>query len=107
MPVQKGKRRRRPRNRGIRDEESEIQVPRSAAERKGSAAPVRRRRAELPLWANVAVGLVIIGVGTYLFVPRHGSLQLSNFLILLIYFALGGLYIGRAALQYRKRRQAR
>jgi hypothetical protein len=53
------------------------------------------------------MGTVMVAVGLYFFIflpPRGASLGL-RVLLLALYFGLAGLYLGRALLQYRRRRQ--
>lgn len=60
-----------------------------------------------PLWVNLAIGLVLVGVGVvFWLVPQKGMGTQAHIIILLGYFALAGLYLGKAFRQYRGRRQS-
>jgi hypothetical protein len=46
-----------------------------------------------------------VGLYFFVFLPPKGASVLLRLGLLLLYFALAGLYLGRAVLQYRRRRQ--
>ena len=108
MPVQKGKRRKRPRRRGsggLAPAADEVVEP-SPAVGKRAARPIMRRGWEPPLWVNATVGVVLFVLGIFfMMAPNPGFSGGVNVFILLGYFALAGLYLGKALRQYRRRRQ--
>lgn len=107
MPVQKGKRRRRPRRRGAPLEDYEPQAATSTSPPKGTARPIMRRGWQAPLWANLAIGFFLAVSGAFFFLfPGKGAGSGQRLLFLLLYFALAGLYLGKAIRQWmQKRRQ--
>jgi hypothetical protein len=52
------------------------------------------------------MGTVMVAVGVYffVFVPPKGASIWLRLGLLFLYFALAGLYLGRALLQYRRKR---
>jgi hypothetical protein len=106
MPVQKGKRRKRPRHRGIGGEH--VDAPQTVVQ---SSAPVRTRRQrqrwQPPLWFNVALGFAMIVFGIFFFATQsHGMAMQERLLLLLGYFVVAGFYLAKAFQQYRARRQS-
>lgn len=107
MPIQKGKQRKKPRNRARRDPSSEIVEPSAPAVSKTrSARQVGRSRRQPPLWLNVVLGVIMVVAGTYftIFVPG-GLGPAARIILLLGYFLIAGYYFGKAYRQYRRRAQ--
>lgn len=105
MPIQKGKQRRKPRNRIRRETTEELAAPSVVAPSKArSAKPLRPARRQPPLWLNVTLGLVMVVAGTYFTIFSPGGLGTAARLILLLgYFLIAGYYFGKAYRQYRRR----
>jgi hypothetical protein len=59
------------------------------------------------MWVNLLIGgfLFILGI-VFSLTPQKGSSIGWHLVILLGYFALAGLYLGKAFRQYRKKRQS-
>lgn len=104
MPMQKGKKRKRPRRRGLGLNGDEPARPVVNSAPKASSRPAARRRWEAPLWVNLVVGTFLVAIGIVFFlVPARGSSTNTRLLFLLLYFALAGLYFGKAIRQWRSR----
>jgi hypothetical protein len=105
MPLQKGKRRKRPRRRGpaVLAEDDQPQI---VQERRTTRPATRRRGWQPPLAFNLIFGLVMIGLGLFFFViPQKGMGTQGKLLLLILYFGLGALSLGRAYRQYRSKQQ--
>lgn len=107
MPVQKGKRRKRPRGGRLgsdaRPFDEEVPKAPIASQASGSRA-ARRKRFELPLWANLTAGVFLLILGTlFTLTPQKGFSALEHGIILLGYVALSALYLSKAFRQYRAR----
>ncbi len=110
MPIQKGKRNKKPRRRGL----SEVTETASSAVGSSSASPVRRQTApqgrrrgwQPPLLVNVILGfgMVIFGIVTFV-IPQHGAGMTQRLIFLVLYFLIAGLYLGKAFQQYRARQR--
>ncbi|HEX6510568.1 MAG TPA: hypothetical protein VF221_23310 [Chloroflexota bacterium] len=107
MPVQKGKRRKRPRNRVPRDAGDDIaEQAAPAATRASGSRPASRQRRQPPPWLNVTLGTVMVVAGSYFTIVAPGGLGTPGRLILLLgYFLIAGYYFGKAYRQYRRRGQ--
>lgn len=107
VPLQKGKKRRKPRHRTAQwDEESvgETRAPTPVTTRSARPVKPQRRGLNLPWWANGLVGLVIIAAGVFFFInPARGTSHNLQLIFLLGYFVIGGLYVGKAYRQYSSR----
>jgi hypothetical protein len=107
MPLQKGKKRKRARRHGqssaVAEIEGDAPVPGERAQRTGT----RRQRWKPPPWMNAVFGATMIAVGVifYFAFPQKGGSD-TKVLFLILYLALGGLYLGRAFLEYRRRQQS-
>lgn len=103
MPIQKGKQRRKPRNRTRRDLDEESVVPSSQSPARASAAkPVRRTRRQPPMWLNIMLGLIMVVAGPYFTIFAPGGLALpARGILLLGYFLIAGYYFLKAYRQYR------
>jgi hypothetical protein len=108
VPVQRGKRHKKPRRRGgqtlLRDD------PMIAARPAVEAAPPKRKgfgARQRPWWLNVAFGVImlIVGVATYV-IPQKGVDPHERFLFLLLYFVIAAVTIGIGIFQYRRQHQA-
>ena len=101
MPVQKGKKRKRVRNRGpLEERRTAPAVARPAAT--PVAKPVRPRRGwgQLPPWVNALFGAAMLLVGLVFVLPQNMGVQ--NKLILLVgYVLLSAFYFFRAYRGYR------
>jgi uncharacterized membrane protein HdeD (DUF308 family) len=109
MPVPRGKRNKGSRRRGQLGAAPTAAPAASTgtSAKRSSSLPIQRRRRSQPLWVNASMGAVMLVVGLYFFIflpPKGASLALRIGLLLL-YFALAGLYLGRALIQMRKKRQ--
>jgi|SRR5579875_142260 len=95
MPIQKGKRRRKPRTRGS-SEASAVPVASPAT---SQARPAAKSRFEPPLWFNMAlgVGMVIFGL-VYFVLPlfNGGKISTSSIVVLVLYLVVAGLYLSKA-----------
>jgi hypothetical protein len=103
MPIQRGKRNKKPRRRGTT--EFEEQYP--ARPMSSTATPVkndqgRRRRWQPPLWVNalLGVGMIIFGIIVFA-MPQKGAGQTQRLIFLVLYFLIAALYLGKAYQQYR------
>jgi hypothetical protein len=101
MPVAKGKRNKGSRMRGRMGPQEEI--PAKEPIRKTERARVPRRGWQPPMWVNLMFGTIIITAGVVFFLgfQVNGLGTGARLLFLVGYFALGGLYLGRAFRQYR------
>src|SRR5579864_846994 len=101
MPVQKGKKRKRPRRRGYAsDLESEPTV--IAQEKRTARTPGRRRGWQPPMSFNIIFGVLMVGLGVFFFaIPQKGMGTQSRLLLLILYLGLGSLSLWRAYRQYR------
>jgi hypothetical protein len=108
MPVQKGKQRRKPRNRVRRDPSNEsVEFSGVAAPKARASKPVGRARRQPPLWLNVTLGLIMVVAGTYFTIFSPGGLgTVARLILLLGYFLIAGYYFGKAYRQYRRRAAA-
>jgi hypothetical protein len=109
MPIQKGKKRRRPRRRGSYNDNGAVEpsAPAVPAQPKPSARPIMRKGFQPPMWVNILIGAVLCVVGIIFYLlPQKGMGSGTHLIILLGYFALGGLYFGKAFRQYRAKRQS-
>lgn len=96
MPIQKGKKRRKPRSRGNGESTVYSEAPDTA-----KAKPVKqtRPRFEAPLWLNLALGtgMVLFGVVFFVISIVGGSaISTQNVIILVLYLVVAGLYLGKA-----------
>lgn len=103
MPIQKGKKRRRPRSRGLGTGGDSVRSSAPAVPASKRAAPVMRRGWQPPMWVNIAIGVVLCAIGVVSSIVQ--GLSGVHLLILLAYFGLAGLYFGKALRQYRSKRQ--
>lgn len=105
MPVQKGKQRRKPRNRTRRELTREtVESPNVTAPTTRARNPVRRTRRQPPMWLNVTLGVIMVVAGTYFTIFSPGGLGTAARLILLLgYFLIAGYYFGKAYRQYKRR----
>jgi hypothetical protein len=105
MPVQKGKQRKRPRNRIRRDPATEGgETSATTAPKTRAARPVGRVRRQPPLWLNVMLGIIMAVAGPYFTIFASNGLSLAPRLLLLLgYFLIAGYYFGKAYRQYRRR----
>lgn len=108
MPVQRGKKKSKRDRRRLRgplfdsQDESETGTSPVASTR---TRPVSRGRRPIPLWANSAIGLIMLAFGLFFyFKVQQGTNTVSRLLLLLAYCAVAGFYLFRAARQYRTRR---
>lgn len=102
MPVQKGKKRRRVRNRGA-ERQQRTPTQRSAAAPVASP-PSGRRSWQLPPWMNLAFGVLMLGAGVFFFaLPQKGMSTGSKAFFLLTYGLVAGFYFFRAYRGYRRR----
>jgi hypothetical protein len=105
MPVQKGKKRKRPRRRGS-PLDAESEQPVMAQERRPTRAATRRRGWQPPLAFNVIFGVVMIAIGVFFFfIPQKGMGAEGRLLLLILYLGLGGLSLWRAYRQYQEKQQ--
>lgn len=106
MPVQRGKRHKRLRNRGGFDADIDSDAPAATPVRQ-AATPARRRGWQTPFWINVVLGasMLVFGIFFY-FLPQKGVAGTQRLVFLALYFAIAVLYLGKAIRQYlAKRRQ--
>ncbi len=111
MPVQKGKRRRRPRHRSSleRPLDSEAAPSKSSgADHKGSARPVRRAGRTQPLWVNVVIGIgmLVLGAIFTFIVPQKGMSVGVKLALFIGYCIIAAFYLSKAYRQYRARGDA-
>ena len=107
MPLQKGKKRRKPR-RHNRAYDRDFDQPEQGSRSVPAMPTARKKRGrwEAPLWLNLVVGISLLVLGIlFLAFPQKGLGGTSRLIILLGYFALAGLYLSKAVRQYRERRQ--
>lgn len=103
MPIQRGKRNKKPRRRGM-SEFGEQPPVRSTS---STASPVktdqgRRRRWQPPLWVNALLGVGMLIFGIVVFeMPQKGAGQTQRLIFLVLYFLIAALYLGKAYQQYR------
>lgn len=107
MPVQKGKRRKRPRRHTSSTAVAESQDAQPAQASRVERRGARRQRWKPPPLVNAAFGATMIAVGVvfYFVIPQKGGSD-TKLLFLILYLALGALYLGRAFLEYRRRQQS-
>lgn len=106
MPVQRGKKRKRERRRGQRDEGESEGLQTATSRQSGSASrPVKRARWQAPLWFNAMFGTVMVLTGIYVAVTQPHLSAGGRLVILVAYGFLGGLLLARAYRQYRARAQ--
>lgn len=103
MPVQKGKKRKRVRNRGERDHStSEV---RATAVPVAKSVPTRAGRKggwQLPPWANLVFGALMLGAGLFFFLsPQKGMSMQTKAILLVMYISVAGFYLFRAYRGYR------
>lgn len=105
MPVQKGKQRKRPRNRIRRDPATEGgETSAETAPKTRAAKPVGRVRRQPPLWLNIMLGVIMAVAGPYFTIFASNGMGTAPRLILLLgYFLIAGYYFGKAYRQYRRR----
>jgi hypothetical protein len=106
MPVQKGKRRKRPRRRGPLTVSDMPETTESSSARP-ITSKVRRRGFQPPLWVNLAfgIGMIVFGV-VFTITPQKGMSTQNRLLLLLAYCVIAGFYLFRAFRQYRNKRQS-
>lgn len=104
MPIQKGKRRKRPRSRGISQAHPVEPVTRPAPAAKVSERPVRKRWRP-PLVINVVFGIAMVVFGVLFFAWNKGIGVQERVLLLLAYLVVASIYLGKAFRQYRSSRQ--
>jgi len=108
MPVQKGKRRKRPRNRTSleRTFEPSTAPPKSpGADDKRSARPVRRTGRTQPLWVNVVIGVGMLVLGAFFtfILPQKGMSTGVKLALFIGYCIIAAFYLSKAYRQYRAR----
>ncbi len=108
MPVQKGKRRKRPRNRITLErpfEPSTAPSKSSGADQKGSARPVRRAGRTQPLWVNVVIGIGMLVLGAFFtfIMPQKGMSLAVKLALFIGYCIIAAFYLSKAYRQYRAR----
>jgi len=111
MPVQKGKRRKRPRNRGTLEgpfEPSTAPSKSSGPDQKGSARPARRAGRTQPLWVNVVIGIGMLVLGAFFtfIVPQKGMNLAVKLALFIGYCIIAAFYLSKAYRQYRARGDA-
>lgn len=105
MPVQKGKKRRKPRHRTAAGERP-VETSPVAVPVQNKSSPPRLRGLNLPWWANSVVGIFIIAVGVVFYLhPARGTTSSWQLIFLLGYFVIGALYLGKAVRQIIQRRR--
>src|SRR5579884_359172 len=96
MPIQKEKKRRKPRSRGNGVSTALGEIPETQ-----QAKPVKksRPRFEAPMWLNLAlgIGMVVFGVVFFVISIAGGSaISTQNIIILVLYLFVAALYLGKA-----------
>ena len=105
MPVQKGKRRKRPRNRSKEHVSSDNPATSTVAARPVKAAAPRRSMWQGPPWLNAALGVFMLLAGVVFFAwDQKGTGIRDKLLLLVAYLVLAGFYFFRAYRGYRKQR---
>lgn len=113
MPIQRGKRNKKPRRRGLLNAEGALySAPASlpsaspVSPAKNSKTKTRRARRQVPLWVNalLGIGMVIFGIVVFA-MPQKGSGTGQRLIFLVLYFLIAGLYLGKAYQQYRARQR--
>lgn len=103
MPVQKGKKRKRIRNRGPVEERGTLQtVTRHPATPVARPERPRRGWGQLPPWLNVVMGGIMLLAGLLFVLPQKMSTQ-SKLALLVGYLLLASFYFFRAYRGYRGR----
>lgn len=103
MPVQKGKRRKRPRGRRsaadyLADESSTPIVERTSPKPRTR----RARRWQFPPWLNLGIGAALLGLGAlFALSPAKGIPPALHIVALVGYLLIAGLYLSTAFRQYR------
>jgi uncharacterized membrane protein HdeD (DUF308 family) len=101
MPVQKGKKHKRSRQRGrslLRDERED-----SATQRRANPVrPAPPRRTAWPPWVGWVIGPFMLLAGVFFFFTDSAMSLPLRILILGIYLIIAGVYLGRAFLNLRK-----
>lgn len=110
MPIQRGKRNKKPRRRGVSEfGEGAFPVTRSSpapAPARAKSNQGRRKRWQPPLWVNALLGVGMIVFGIVVFVmPQRGAGQTQRLIFLVLYFLIAALYLGKAYQQYRARQR--
>jgi hypothetical protein len=105
MPIQKGKQRKKPRNRIRREPLAEgAETPTTAAPKSHAAKPVARVRRQPPLWLNIMLGIIMAVAGPYFTIYASKGLGTAPRLLLLLgYLLIAGYYFGKAYRQYKRR----
>jgi hypothetical protein len=107
VPIQRGKKRRRPRRHPTRDDGAET-ISAIATEGKSKPKPkIMRRGFQAPPAVNLGLGLFMLLAGVIFFATGVGGASGGGrFVLLLLYALMSGFYLARAARQYRAKRQA-
>jgi hypothetical protein len=103
MPVQKGKRRKRPRTRrgGADDFADESSTP-MVQEPSPRAQTRRAKRWQFPPWLNLAIGLALLALGAiFALAPTKGIPPVLHVVALVGYLFIAALYLSTAFRQYR------
>lgn len=103
MPIQRGKRNKKSRRRGVSEYGEQIPArPTSSTASPVKAERGRRRGWQPPLWVNALLGVGMIIFGIIVFVmPQKGAGQTQRLIFLVLYFLIAALYLGKAYQQYR------
>lgn len=100
MPVQKGKRHKRPRSRGHQTDGAVAASPVAP-----KSEPVRRSRRRTPTWMKAGIGTLMLVAGLFFFISDSNSVGMRDrILLFVIYLVLAALYLGSAAREYLSKR---
>lgn len=109
MPVQKGKKHKRPRGgRADRVAGSSGAIPVASEPQRVTrerSAPRRRGLMGLPLGWKIALGVTMLGAGViFYFMPQKGTSESSKLIFLAGYCLLAAFYLGSAYRDWRRKR---
>lgn len=108
MPIQKGKRNKKPRRRGVSETAGSVSrsaAPSASPVRQKASAQGRRRGWQPPLWVNVMVGTGMVIFGIIQFFTQQHNAGMTGLVFLVLYFVIAGLYLGKAYQQYRAKQR--
>lgn len=87
-----------------RIEDPEVASHPAVPVKQAAPAPAMWRGRNLPWWVNALLGAFIIIVGIFFFFnPARGMTGSWQWVFLVGYFVIGGLYVGKAYRQYTSR----